>query len=217
MYKSLEQEIEKTLTPKDLRLIYLVIQDDIKIFKELMEEEKDIFSGKYFKEIKARILNYIIKRSFDNELLPRTFPFKITRKNMGFNQAIPVLHKENILLTIGKTNNIESLPSPSRYKKNYAKGNNLLCRQMKFNLSKELGLEEVPYYGVISYVYNNNELNNLSILVPDNNYKHIIKNIPISIISSVPQASNKKKNYVSILDKDNLKEIVKKDIDGDNI
>lgn len=204
MMKVLEADLNKDL----LKTIPLIFSDAIKVYKELLDKEKDIFSGEYFQSIKGKLLGYIINKAFDPKLLPSNLPFKPEIINLAFSQKAPKLVLNNTILTISKVMNTESLPSKSKYKLEYAKGNDLLFNQFKFDLDKELKIKSAPYYGIIAYEYKD-YLKSLNIIIPDSEFKNIIKtiNIPVVYASEYIGIENK-----PILNINNLKEMVSQDI-----
>lgn len=208
MYKEMMKVLEDDLNKDLLKVIPLIFSDAIKVYQELIDEEKDIFSGEYFQAIKGKLLGYIINRAFDPKLLPSNVPFKPEIIKLAFSQKTPKLVLNNTILTISKVMSKESLPSKSKYKLEYAAGNDLISNQFKFDLDKELNTKNTPYYGIIAYEYKE-YLKSLNIIIPDSEFKHIIKtiNIPVIYTSEYIGVENK-----PILDLNNLKELVSKDI-----
>ena len=100
------------------------------------------------------------------------------------------------------------LPSKSKYKLEYAKGNDLICNQFKFNLDKELNKKSTPYYGIIAYEYKD-YLKSLNIIIPDSEFKNIIKTINIPIVYTYDDMGEENKPILNI---DNLKEVISQDI-----
>lgn len=204
MMKTVEEDLNKDL----LRVIQLIFSDAISVYESLIDDKKDIFSGDYFKSIKGKLLNFIIYRAFDPKLLTSNLPLKSQITRLPFSQNTPKLVLNNTILTIAKVTNLNSLPAKSKYKLEYAKGNDLIENQFKFDLDGELGVKSLPYYGIITYEYKD-YLKSLNILIPDSEFKNIIKtiNIPIVYTSEYNGEDNK-----PILDNDNLKELVLNDI-----
>lgn len=213
-YKTLDEDINRELKGDIIRPIYIIFNQAIKTYEELMHKESDIFQGEYFNDIKGRLLGYIIKRAFSSELLSENFPFKVICTGMNFNQKRPELRRGNILLTIAKTSEICKLPNRSKYKLKYSKGNSALAKQLFIKDIDTLKVDDIPYYGIICYNYSDNELKFLDILIPDNNYKTVIKRVNIPMIMSIDTKSNAndEKQQESILDESALKKEIEKDI-----
>ncbi len=204
MMKTLDEDLNKDL----LRVIPLIFSDAIKVYESLLDNEKDIFSGEYFKSIKGRLLSYVINRAFDPKLLPSNLPFKSEINKLPFSQNTPKLVLNNTILTISKVIDADSLPSKSKYKLEYARGNDLISNQFKFNLDQELKKKSSPYYGIIAYEYKD-YLKSLNIIIPDSEFKNIIKTIHIPIVYTSEYGHEENE---SILDVNNLKEMVSNDI-----
>lgn len=216
LYKTLDEDINEELNNQATRPIYIIVKEAITTYEELMKTENHIFSGEYFEEIKGRLIGYTIKRAFDSKLITGNFPFDVNCARMNFNQRRPELRKNNILLTISQVNDSEKLPTKSKYKEEYSKGNSLLAKQLIFKQTEDLKIKNIPYYGIIRYKYAENELKLLEIVIPDSNYKSIIKRIPISIISEVKKIEEENQDNLeglkSLLEKESLKEQIEKDI-----
>jgi len=216
LYKTLDEDINEELNNQATRPIYIIVNEAIEIYKELINKENHIFSGEYFEEMKSRLLGYTIKRAFDPKLITGSFPFDVNCAKMNFNQRRPELRKNNILLTVSQVKELEELPSQSKYKKEYSKGNSLIAKQLIFKETDELKIKEIPYYGIIRYKYAENELKFLDIVIPDVNYKSIIKTIPIPMISQIRKFDEVDQNNLEeskpLLQKESLKEQIEKDV-----
>ncbi|HCW52730.1 MAG TPA: hypothetical protein DG753_03100 [Clostridium sp.] len=217
-FKLFDEEIENKLDKKTIQPIYIIVDGAINAYRQLIKDERDILSGEYFKEFRGRLLGYIIKRAFDPELISGNFPFRIDCKKMSFNQRRPELQKDNIILTLAKSINSEELPSKSNYKLEYSKGNSFISRQMMFGGMDDFKVRDIPYYGIIRYEYSENELKNLDIIMPDADYKSIIKRISIPKILKIENKDNlNTQNNSAILDVENLKYKITKEIENKKV
>lgn len=181
MYSSTSELIRNELTNNILQPIYNIFEDSSIAYKELITKEEDLFKGSYLSEFKGRLMNYIIKRSFDIDRIPKNFPFKVSAINMAYGQKRTELKRNNILLTLGKAQNTNTLPGYSKYKQEYAKGNSSICKQLKMNIEeKEINIEDIPYYGIITYNLKDDELDFLNIVIPSSTYNEVIDFIPIT-------------------------------------
>ncbi|SCJ10053.1 Uncharacterised protein [uncultured Clostridium sp.] len=201
---NIKEIINNELTNETLRPIYLIFRDSIEVYKQLIQEEKEVFSGDYFDGFKGRLLGYVINHAFNPKFLPNNFPFNIDVVNMSFNQKRPELRKDNTVLTIAKVIESNTLPAKSKYKTEYAKGNSVFSRQLKFDLANNMEIKELPVYGIITYQIKDDELLSLNIIFPSSNYNSIEEIIPIPLISMVEPNINVDDSE-SILNKDSLK------------
>lgn len=197
--------IQENLNRENLRLIYLIFKDSIEVYKQLVEDEKDIFSGENFKGFKGRLLGYVIQQAFNPKFLPKNFPYQIDIVNMSFNQKRTELRRGNIVLTISKVVDRNKLPTISNYKKEYSKGNSIFSKQLQFDYRDEYKIKDIPIYGIITYIIKNDMLSELNIVIPSSDYSKIEEVIPIPLISIVNNNNDDNSKSKSILDKDNLK------------
>lgn len=207
---TMEDYINTELNNVMLRPLYLIIKEATEVYEKLFQKEKEIFSGEYFEEIKGRLLGYIIKRAFDKKFIPKNFPFDVDCRRMSFNQKRPEIKKGNILLTLSKVNDRNMLPSESGYKKRYSKGNSLLSKQLMFDYVNTI--KDIPYYGILTYNYEDGVLNFVDVIFPDSNYNRVIKRIPIPMISVIENSENDLRESLPLLNKEALKVEVEKDI-----
>ncbi|MDG5852444.1 hypothetical protein [Clostridium beijerinckii] len=216
LYKTLDEEIDKELNSKITRPIYLIVNDAIKVYNELIKNESHVFSGDYFEEIRGRLIGYAVKRAFDPKLITGNFPFNVTCAKMNFKQKRPELRKNNILLTISQVSDLSKLPTKSKYKEKYSEGNSLIAKQLMIREADELKVKDIPYYGIIRYKYAEGELEHLDIVIPDVKYRSIIKTISIPIISEMRRfdegIQEDLEESTPLIKKEDLKEQLEKDI-----
>lgn len=119
----LKNDFNECLSKRDLNLLYSIFTNSVEVYKELVKENVQAFSGEYFDSFKGKLLGYIVQKAFDPKLVPNNFPFKINVAKMNFNQRRPDIRIGDIILTIAKGNGKYVLPSYSKYKREYSKGN----------------------------------------------------------------------------------------------
>lgn len=181
MYTSSSELIINELPNNVIRPIYNIFEDSITVYNELLNEKKDLFKGNYLTDIRGRLINFILKRFFDSDRIPKNFPFEVCAAKMAFGQKRTELSRNKIILTLGKAQTPNTLPPYAKYKTEYAKGNCSIGKQLKMNFDGDLAkYVDIPYYGVITYNIEDNVLKFLNIIIPDSNYKYIIDSVPIT-------------------------------------
>lgn len=181
MYNSTSELIKNELSNNVLQPVYNIFEDSIKVYRELMEHEEELFKGLYISEFKSRLINYIIKRSFDMDRIPKNFPFKVSAVDMACGQKRTELKRNNILLTLGKSRDPHALPSVSRYKREFSKGNSTINKQLKMDFdSNENKFSDIPYYGIITYNIKDTKLEFLNIVIPDSTYNQVLDSLPVT-------------------------------------
>ncbi len=208
MYNSSSELIKNELSNDLLQPIYNIFEDATIVFTELIDKEQDIFRGSYFGEFKGRLINYIIKRFFDVDRIPKSFPFEVNAIGMAFGQKRTELKRGNLLLTLGRAQNPNMLPGFSQYKKEYSLGNSTIGKQLKLYEDKnEIKVGDVPYYGIITYNLRNDKLDFLNIVIPDSEYRNVIDYIPITQKLRLVRKEylNNDDTYERVLGRENIK------------
>jgi hypothetical protein len=181
LYNTSTELIKEELNNSIIKPIYNIFEDSMKVYSELISEKKETFKGIYFNEFKGRLINYIIKRFFDKDLVPKNFPFIVNSVGMAFGQKRTELRSNNIILTIGKAENTNTLPCISSYKRKLAMGNSYINRQIKLNFDGEVEkYSEAPFYGIIAYKINDNKIDFINIVIPDSKYEYVVEYIPLT-------------------------------------
>lgn len=201
----IKREFNKYLSKSDLNLLHLIFTNSVEVYKELVKENVQAFSGEYFDSFKGKLLGYIVQKAFDPKLVPNNFSFKINIVKMNFNQRRAELRKGNIMLTIAKGNGKNILPSYSNYKREYSKGNSDVVTQLYFDFLDDGKIKSLPYYGLIVYEIDNYELKDLNIIIPNSGFTSILDIIHIEFDKNI---------YMNIngVDREKLKQSVMNEI-----
>ena len=201
----IKREFNKYLSKRDLNLLHLIFTNSVEVYKELVKENLQAFSGEYFDSFKGKLLEYIVQKAFDPELVPNNFPFRINVSKMNFNQRRAELRIGNIILTIAKGGGKYKLPSYSNYKREYSRGNSGVETQLYFNFLEDNKIESLPYYGVIVYEVEDDKLKDLNIIIPNNGFTSILDVIHIGFDKNI---------YMNIngVDREKLKQSVMNEI-----
>lgn len=178
-------KFNKCLGKKELNLLYYIFSNSVDVYRELINENVQAFSGEYFDSFKVKLLGYIVQKAFDPKLVPNNFPFKVNVSKMNFNQRRAELRIGNIILSIAKGNGKCKLPSYSNYKREYSMGNSDMSNQLRFDFSDEGKVKGLPYYGIIVYDVDNDELKDLNIVIPNDEFTNILGTIPVKYNSEI--------------------------------
>ena len=196
----IKNEFNNYLSKRDLNLLYCIFDNSVEVYKELLKENVQAFSGEYFDSFKGKLLGYVVQKAFDPKLVPNNFPFKINVAKMNFNQRRAELRIGNIILTIAKGNGKNTLPSYSNYKKEYSKGNSDVVTQLYFDFFDDGKIKSLPYYGVIVYEVVDDELKDLNIIIPNSGFTSVLDVIPIkfndNIVMDITRNKYKLKDYI---------------------
>ncbi|MCK3712619.1 Uncharacterised protein [Clostridioides difficile] len=179
----MEKELEvKNLIKKDDRIkIYKILYIGVSAYKRLLGEMHGLSESKSFLEIKTRLLNFVIKRQFESDVLAIDFPFEVEFKSLNsFSNTALFLKNNSIRLKIGKTfkpGTLHNSNKASKYMLKEATVNSKYEKQIKFLLdeSNNISIGEEEYiFSILGYGIKNEEIDHLDFIIPDSNMKGII-------------------------------------------
>lgn len=204
MYKSSKEFIKNELSKERIKPLYRIFEDANIIYKEVLQSE--FFNSKFISNINGRLISYAVYRQFDSLYLPRNFPFQVNTVKMPFGQKRVELKKDNILLTIGKSNSRNCLPSISKYKKDYSSSNWGLENQIRMDIINDgIKLSQTPYYAILTFDIKDGELDFVDILIPDHRYENILDKIELKPKFKVHRTKDIKNDDDRILSIKNIK------------
>lgn len=173
--------IKNLISQTDRQSIYNVMYIGLSAYKRLLNENTDLVKSKSFCEIKTRLLNFIIKRQFEEDILGSSFPYKVElRKTNAFNNQALFLKNVKYKLQINKTRNADKCfngTKPSKYMLKEAKLNSIYSREIKFFFDSDdlvTVKEDDRLYIVLGYGVNDTELSHLSFIIPNEKFDIII-------------------------------------------
>ena len=96
--------IQSIISEEERNNIYKVLFIGVSAYSRILEENKDLISSKAFIEIKTRLLNFVIKRQFDEDMISYDFPYKVEFKDVNHFGNKALMLKNNIVkIHINKT------------------------------------------------------------------------------------------------------------------
>jgi hypothetical protein len=170
--------IQSIISEEDRKNIYKILFIGVSAYSRVLESNKDLISSKAFIEIKTRLLSFVIKRQFDDDMLSYDFPYKVDFKGVNnFGNKALMLKNKSVKLQINKTSKKGSLYNsnkPSQYMKKEAESNSIYSRQIKFfiDYNDELGVkEDSRTYVILGYGVNENKVEHLDFIIPSEDMK----------------------------------------------
>lgn len=170
--------IQSIINEEDRNNIYKILFIGVSAYSRVLEANKDLISSKAFIEIKTRLLSFVIKRQFDDDMLSYDFPYKVNFEGVNnFGNKALMLKNKIVKLQINKTSRKGSLYNsnkPSKYMKKEAQSNSIYSRQIKFFIDSndELGVkEDNRTYVILGYGVNENKLEHLDFIIPTEDMK----------------------------------------------
>lgn len=147
-----------------------------KTFNKFLLENKTFFSYPEYGPLKGYLLTYSVQKLlYDSAFTPTTFYQAISVQVNKFGYSVLHIKTDNFQLTTSKTYNWAELPSPSRYKCEYAQANVSGDGQLSFDFCQKNYIPN-PYYALLTYGYNNRtqECSHIDLIIPDGDFKNIL-------------------------------------------
>lgn len=162
--------LDKTKLQKLSSIIYIGTDS----YYDFIEKDYSM-SHKYLANDKNKIFTKFIQMQCEIESRESEFPFKFREKRFPFNQIIPELYDENIILHFCQCNQEDILPSKAKYKIIGSYNNNIFERQLTF--LPDTIVRNSPLYGIVSFGRNKEQ--SPKILLPLPGYNGIAHTIQL--------------------------------------
>lgn len=158
--------------------VYQDIVIALKVFNEFIEEKREIFILDKRETLFGYLRTYIIEKQLFFTF-GSSYNARLKEVNKYKYRSL-IMETNNFILTIGKTESPNELLPASKYRKEFAKQNGNLDRQLCLPIPElEKNSTVDKYYAQITYGYKNNTLSHLNIIIPSSNYKSISYSINI--------------------------------------
>lgn len=175
------KNIKQLINRDERNSIYNVMYIGISAYKRLLSENSELVKSKSFSEIRTRLLNFIIKRQFEEDILGISFPFKVElRKTNTFNNQALFLKNSNYNLQVNKTKNADKCFNsikPAKYMLKEARVNSIYSKEIKFffdGIDDADIREDEKVYIVLGYGVSGDNLTHLSFIIPNEKFDIII-------------------------------------------
>lgn len=169
----LNEKIEKLIKKEERENIYYILYIGVSAYKRLLEDNPELEKSDSFSEIGTRILNFVIKRQFEPDVLSMDFPFKVEIKDVNpFKAKALFLENKLIRMKVNKTlkrNKLHNSNKVSGYMLDEAKVNSKHQKQIKFllfdNNETEIGEQKYTFM-ILGYGVRNKEIDHLDFMIP---------------------------------------------------
>ena len=174
------EKIEKLIKKEERDSIYYILYIGISAYKRLLEDNPELEKSKSFSEIRTRILSFVIKRQFEEDVLSMEFPFKAEIKDVNvFKSKALFLNNKSVRLKINKTtqrNTLHNSNKVSAYMLKEAEVNSKDKKQIEMlffeNNEAEVGEEEYTFM-ILGYGVRGKEIDHLDFMIPSCNMKEV--------------------------------------------
>lgn len=173
--------VESIIDKRERLKLYNIIYIGVSAYKRLLEDNKELVNSASFKEIKTRLLNFVIKRQFEEDVLAMDFPYKVDFEGVNSFGNIALFLKDNkSKIQVKKTSKINKLYNsnkPSAYMLREAKVNSTYSREIKFFIDSddEIGIkEDSRVFVILGYGVKEKELEHIEFTIPNANLQGFI-------------------------------------------
>lgn len=181
-YQNASELVKKEL-PRSVRSqLYPFFLSGVIAFQEVVNSTFVLFQSEFMSNIKGRLLNYMICRQFEPDMISESFPFtpKAERVN-NFNYKTLNLLRGNVIINVAKASDKNSLPGRSKYRLENCRLNKFSQKQLFYNIkSKKLIVTNEPYYMFLTYGFkNSHEIDFVNLMVPNAGMTGILKKVDL--------------------------------------
>lgn len=179
-YDNANELVTKEL-PRSVRSqLYPFFHSGVIAYQEVVNNSI-LFRSEFMSNLKGRLLNYMIFRQFEPDMVSSTFPFKTNvEKVNNFNYKTLNLSRGNIIINVAKANDKNSLPSRSKYRLKKCNLNKFYQKQLFCQVkTKEMVVTNEPYYAFLTYGFRNNEIDFVNLVVPNDRMTGILKKVDL--------------------------------------
>ncbi|WHH59190.1 hypothetical protein [Petroclostridium sp. X23] len=214
--KTAETIMNEALPLRSRRYIFSAFENAFEAYRQFMANNLKFFDTDGQTNVNSRILRYAIDRSFIKLNSAPKYPFVSEMRSVNnFKYKVVHIFANNVLMNISKTSKYNKIPDASAYRVKYANNNQDFNQQITiFNTSNGQHFGQEPYYLIITYGVNEDELTHLSLMMPDEDmkkYYHIIDIKNEIVVINTEKEKNKEKKVASI--KEELIKKFIKDVD----
>lgn len=176
----INNEIDKLIERKERESIYYILYIGVSAYKRLLEDNPELEKSKSFSEIRTRILSFVIKRQFEEDVLSMEFPFKVEIKDVNkFKSKALFLNNKLARLKINRTarrNTLHNSNKASDYMLKEALVNSKDQKQIKMlfleNNKAEAG-EEKHTFMILGYGVRGKEIDHLDFMIPGSHMEKV--------------------------------------------
>lgn len=158
------------------RMLYLIIESGMNHAQMLLEDS--LFQNSAFQpNIKSRLCNYCINRSFESDMRPNDFPLAVNvLSTNNFLYKAVFLESNNMVINVAKCKNRDTIfPSRAKFRLDRCKKNKFRQNTL-FDVScynqDNIKIEGDKIFGLLTYYLDGNEILHADLLIPDVNMKN---------------------------------------------
>ncbi|MHB1652320.1 MAG: hypothetical protein ACYCVD_07560 [Desulfitobacteriaceae bacterium] len=174
------KELVDTELPRTIRAqLYPIFIRGLKAYRDILNMQGGTFQSVFIHNIKGWLLNYMIFRQFEADMLSSAFPFVPEPvKVNSFKYTSLNLRSGNLRLNVGKAFDNNSFPNPSKYRRKSCYRNRFPSDDLFTGTTDpyydQLFESEAPYYAFLTFNIKNDDMDFLNIMVPNWNMKRCL-------------------------------------------
>jgi hypothetical protein len=164
-------ELIESEMPRSTRIkIYPFFESGLQAYRDILKTNELFFNSAFATNIKGHLLNYMIFRQFEPDMISQQFLLKAEarRVNNFYYNSLNLL-KDGLIINVGKTYGRDKLPNRSRYRKKYCRLNKFREKHLFFDINSENELvqKNEPYFMLLTYGLDRGEIEYVNLMVPN--------------------------------------------------
>lgn len=169
-----EAKVESIVKKEERESLYKILFIGLSTYNRILKENSKLLESKSFGELRSRLVRFLIKRQFEEDMLPEDFPYKAEfKKTNNFGNTVVFLKNSTSEIQINKipkSNRLYNSNKPSRYMLEKAKLNSRYKKEITFFIDADDKVEikeNKRLYVVLGYKIADNKLEYLKFHIPD--------------------------------------------------
>lgn len=166
--------IESIINRADRENLYKVLYIGASAYSRFLKDYKELIKSESFSEIKTRLLNFFIKRQFEDDILALDFPYKAELKKVNnFNQRAIFLKNNKTKIQVNKTskrNRFFNGIKPAQYMLKEARLNSIYSNEIKFFIDSDDEVkvkEDRRVFMILGYGIKGEQMDHLEFIIPN--------------------------------------------------
>lgn len=176
-----EITVQSLISKDEREQLYKILYIGITAYNRLLDENRHLEASQFFSEIKTRILNFTIKRQFEEDMLVKDFPFKIDIKDVNaFKSKALFVENSFTRIKIASTPKVNKFVTGSKipkYMLRESQKNSRYTKKIRLFILKNNDVEireEKEVFMILGYGIKNRDIEHLNFMIPEEDMKSTI-------------------------------------------
>ena len=137
------------LDNRQIEMLSAIVQTGRSVASELLENP--VYDHSFLGPMRGRLYTTCVQMQCELESQTPGFPFRYSETKFPFNQTIPQLATEGLIIHLGRSAHPDELPCKAKYKTRLSYNNQPLLRQMTFDFERNPPYVDSKFYGLLAF------------------------------------------------------------------